>query len=173
MYPYCMRDVHEPRKNILEIVAAVVAMAILGACAISGLPRQTQTTNASQVEERPLDKQALSMLQTTAHELQTRDDAVEAKLAKITQLLESTRSDLAMLTEGHNKLGTEVATTTAKLQQLETTVQQTNGRMAEFSESGTVPQLIKQRDEAITQSKQSDDEVRQLTLKLQRAGVYP
>jgi septal ring factor EnvC (AmiA/AmiB activator) len=174
MIPYCMREEQEPRKNTLEIVAAVVAMGILVACAFSDAPRLHLTTPAArEAREREQNRQSFAELQATTRQLQTRNDAMQAELAKTTRLLESTRSNLAGLTEGHNALNTQVATTAAKLQQFETTVQQTSERMAKFSESAVLQRITKERDDAISQSKQSQDQIRQLTLKLQKAGVYP
>jgi chromosome segregation ATPase len=172
--PYCMREVSEPRRDRLEIVAAVAAAVILVACALSSVPYVNQTTPAARATRtREQDRQSVVQLQTTTHQLQTRNEAVEAQLTKITRLLEGTRSDVAKLTEGHGTLGTQVATTTAKLQQLDTTVRQTSERLAKFSESDAVKKVTKERDDAVTHSQESDNQVRQLTLKLQKAGVYP
>jgi chromosome segregation ATPase len=166
MYPYSLREEREPRKDMLEIAAAVTATAILFACALSDLPRLTHTLRDSQAQEREQNRQFMG-------QLQTRNNAVEAELAKVTQLLESTRSELAALTKGHGTLGTQVTTATARLRQLESTVQQTSERVAKFGDPGALQQIAKQRDEAMAQSKQSEDQIRQLTLKLQKAGVYP
>jgi len=167
MIPYYMREKQEPRKNKLEIGAAVAGIVILVVCASSDVPRLNLTTPAARAaREREQDRRSLA-------EMQTRDDARQAELAKITRLIESTRSNLASLTEGYNTLSAQAATTTAKLQQFEATVQQTSERMTKFSESDVLQKISRERDDAITQSKQSDNQVRQLTLKLQKAGIYP
>jgi hypothetical protein len=172
--PYAMREESEPRRDSLETAAAVAALVILITCVISSAPRVAQMARGGQsVQERQQDKQALAELQTTATQLKARNEALGAELAQVTRLLESTRSNLARLTEGHNALGVQVTTTAAKLQQLETTVQQAREQMAKFDGAGTLEKIVQQRDQAVAQSKQSDEQVRQLTLKLQKAGVYP
>jgi hypothetical protein len=88
-------------------------------------------------------------------------------------LLTSTRSDMAGLIEEHKTLSTQMAATTARLQQIETTVRQANDRFAKFNESAALQKISKERDDAVTQAKQNNDQIRQLTLQLQKAGVYP
>lgn len=174
MLPYGMREESEPRRDSLETATAVAAIVILLTCVISSAPRVAQVTRGGQsVQERQQDQQALADLQLTANQLKTRNETLGAELAQVTRLLESTRSNLARLTEGHNSLGTQVTTTAAKLQQLETTVQQASEQMAKFDGAGTLEKIVQQRDEALAQSKQSSEQVRQLTLQLQKTGVYP
>lgn len=174
MVPYSMREAREPRKDVLEVVAAVLAFIVVLACAVSDVPRLYLTTPAARaVKERESNRQSFAQLQTAARELQARDEALQAELAKITRLLETTRSNLANLTEGHGALSTRVTATATKLQQFETTVNQTNERLTKFSESAVLERVTKERDDATTHAKQSDDQIRQLTLKLQKAGIYP
>ncbi|MCU0917777.1 MAG: hypothetical protein MUC88_24925 [Planctomycetes bacterium] len=165
MYPYSLREEPEPRKEIFEIVVAAVTVAILVACALSDLSVLSQMTPGSATHAREQTRQSLA-------QVQTRNEALTAELTKVSQRLESTRSDLTKLTEAYNKLGTLATATTTRLNQLETMVQQANERMAKINESAAVQQIAKQRDEAIVRSKQSDDQVRQLTLRLQKAGIY-
>jgi septal ring factor EnvC (AmiA/AmiB activator) len=161
-----MREEQEPGRNVLEILAAVAAMAILVVCAISGLSGLGLTMHADQAKAREQNNRSIA-------QLQTRDNALETDLANMARLLQTFRSDLAKLAAGHDTLGTQVTTTAAKLKQLEATVQQTGGRVANSGDAAALQQVAKQRDEALAQSKLSDDQIRQLTLKLQKAGVYP
>lgn len=174
MLPYGMREESEPRRDKVETATAVAAIVILITCVISSAPRVAQVTRGGQsTQERQQDKQSLADLQTTANQLKARNEALGTELAQVTRLLESTRSNLARLTEGHNSLSTQVTTTAAKLQQLETTVQQASEQMAKFDGAGALEKIVEQRDTALARSKQSDEQVRQLTLKLQKAGVFP
>jgi chromosome segregation ATPase len=174
MLPYDMREESEPRKNRLETAAAITALVLLVTCVMSSAPRVGQVTHTGRAaQEREQDKQSIAELQMTTSQLKARNEAVGTELVQIARLLESTKSELASLREGHQSLGAQVTTTAAKLQELETTVQRTSEQMAKFNESGTLEKIAQQRDDALTQSKQSDEQVRQLTLKLQKAGVYP
>jgi len=174
MVPYSMREARELRKDVLEVVAAVAALVLLLVCAVSDVPRLYLTTpGARAAKERESNQQSFALLQTATRELQARDVAMQAELAKITRLLETTRSNLANLTEGHGALDMRVTATAAKLQQFETAVHQANERLTKFSESAVLERITKERDDAATRANQSDDQVRQLTLKLQKAGIYP
>ena len=173
MLPYSMREESEPRKDNLEIATAVAALVVLVTCVISSAPRVAQMTRGQSAQEQQQDKKSLADLQLTANQLKTRNEALGAELARVTQLLESTRSNLTHLTAEHNSLGAQVTTTAAKLQQLETTVQQASAQMAKFDGAGAMEKVVQQRDKALAQSKQSDEQIRQLTLKLQKAGIFP
>jgi septal ring factor EnvC (AmiA/AmiB activator) len=173
MIPYWIREERGLGKNVLEIVAAVAALGVFAACAIVHLPNLDQVTHTAQARERQQHRQSLAQLQTATSQLQTREAALQAELAKMARLLESTKADLARLTEGHNTLDTRVASATAKLQKIETTVQETGAHAAKISEFISLHQLMKERDEATAESQRSADQIRDLTLKLQRAGIYP
>ncbi len=174
MVPYSMLEAREPRKDLPEAVAAIVALVVLLVCAVSDVPRLYSTTPAARAaKEREANRQSFAQLQASTRELQARDEALQVQLAQVTRLLETTRSNLATLTEGHGTLSTRVTATAAKLQQFEATVSQTNELLTKFSESAVLERITKERDTATTHAKQSEDQVRQLTLKLQKAGIYP
>lgn len=170
MLPYYMREEATPGKAKLEIAAAVVAIGLLVVCAMVRAPRLNLTTPAAQAaraQEQTL--QSLAEFRATLGQLQTRNEAAAAQLADVTSQLKSTRSDLAK----YNTLGTQVASTTSKVQELETSVRQTADRLAKFSESAVLQKVTKERDEAVTEAKARGDQVRQMTLALQKAGIYP
>ncbi len=173
MIPYGMREGQESLRNTLEIGAAVAGMILLSLCAIADVPRASRTTPVVQRKEQGHSGPALAELQTALQQLRARNSAVETEMATLAGLLQAVRSELAGLKEGHNALAGQVTTTVAKLQQLETTVQQTSARIANSVDPKMLLQVTKERDEALAQTKQSDDQVRQLTLKLQRAGLFP
>jgi chromosome segregation ATPase len=162
-----MREKPEPRRRKVEVGAAVAGAVVLLVCAFSEVPRVNLTTPAARAaQERRQDRQALG-------EMRARNDALQTDMVRLARLLESTRTELAGLTQGYNALNAQAATTTARLQQFETTVQQANERMARFSESEALQKISTERDDAVNRAKESSDQVRQLTLKLQKAGVYP
>ncbi len=173
MVPYCLREEQAPRTNRLEIGAAVAGMIILAACAIADVPRPSRTAPVGRGKEPQRAGQSLAELQTTTQQLQARNNALETEVATLTRLLQGVRAELAGLKEGHSSLEAQVTTAATKLQKLETTVQQTSERVAKGVDPKALLQVTKERDEAIAQTKQSDDQVRQLTLKLQRAGLFP
>lgn len=172
--PFSMREEPQPGRERLEIAAALAAAAILIACVVSNVPYVNQTTpGARAAKARQQDRQSIVQLQTATRDLQTRNEALEAQVAKMSRLLESTRSEVAKLTEGQSSLNEQMVAATAKVQQLDATVRQSNERLIKFSESDTLQKLSKERDEALARSKDGDNQIRDLTLKLQKAGIYP
>jgi len=157
----------------LEIGAAAAGMILLALCAISDVPRASRTLPVRPAKEPGRNGSSIAELQTATQQLQARNSALETEMATLTHLLQGFRSELAGLKEGHNSLEAQVTTTVAKLQKLETTVQQTSERVANGVDPKVLLQITKERDEALAQTKQSDDQVRQLTLKLQHAGLFP
>jgi len=155
-----MREKKEPGKNLLEIAVAAAALVAVVVCVLSDASQEIVMTPVSRAaRERQQNRQCFL-------ELRTRSDALEAALADV-------QSKLADLAQGQAKLSTKVSATGARAQQLEDTLRQTNTRLAEFGEPGQLQQVMQERDAALTQNQRNDDEIRQLTLKLQRAGVYP
>ncbi len=173
MVPYYEREGHESRKIVLEIGAAVAGIIISAACTLSSAPRPSLATPMVEQKELKHSKQLIAELQTALQQVQERNKAVEADLVANARLLQDFRSELAGLKNGHNALENQLTTTVAKLQRLETAVQQTSERVAKSVDPKVLLQVTKERDEALAQSKQSDDQVRQLTLKLQKAGLFP
>jgi len=173
MVPYYMREEHQSHKNTVEIGAAAAGMILLALCAISDVPRRSPPTPVVRATAPESGGRSLADLQTTLQQLQARNSAVEAETTSIARLLQGLRSEWAGLKEGHSSLEAQVTTTVAKLQKLETAVQQMSERIAKGVDPKALLQVTKERDEALAQTKQSDDQVRQLTLKLQRAGLYP
>lgn len=168
-----MREGQESRKIVLEVVVAVTGVIIAAACTLSEAPRPSLATPMIEGKELKHSKELIAELQTVLRQLQTRNTAVETEMVAVTRQLQGVRAELAGLKEGHHSLETQVTTTVAKLQQLETAVRQTSERIANSVDPDTLLQVTKERDEALTQSKQSDDQIRQLTLKLQKAGLFP
>ena len=174
MVPYEMREIREHRKEALEVGAAAAALLVLLLCSVSDIPRVYLTTPAARTaQQRESNRQALARLEAAKQQLEAREDAMQAELAQLTRLLQNTQSQLASLTEGQKGLEARATTTATRLQQFEITVHQTNERLTQFSESQVLERITKERDNALLQARQGDDQIRKLTLQLQRAGVYP
>jgi septal ring factor EnvC (AmiA/AmiB activator) len=175
MIPYYMREGQESRRTMLEIGVAVAVVILAAACAVSSVPPLGRTMPVVQGQEKQQEHrgQLAAELQAALQQVQERNKAVEADLAANVRLLQDLRSELAGLKNGHNLLATQLTSTVAQVQQLETTVQQTSERLANSVDPKVLQQVTQERDEALAQTKQSDDQVRQLTLRLQKAGVFP
>lgn len=173
MNPYCVGEADEARRNKLEIGAAAAGMIILAACAIAEVPRPQPITPVARTQESARTGPPTAELHSAMQQLQMRDGALEADVATVARLLQGVKTELAGLKQEHSTLEAQVTTTVAKLQKLETAVQQSSARLANAVDPKVLLQATKERDEALAQSRQSDEQVRQLTLKLQKAGLFP
>jgi DNA repair exonuclease SbcCD ATPase subunit len=170
MHTYRIRESGRNRKNNEETIVAIAALALLVACGLAGVSAPSRVTSA----EASLGSHRERLHTAQIENLQTRDTKLEDEIRKLSKALESARADLASFRQLHDPLIAQVATTTSRVQELEGRLQDSRtqaGRLKEYA--ALHEQLQKERDEAVSQAKDAAERIRELTLKLQRAGVYP
>jgi predicted nucleic acid-binding Zn-ribbon protein len=119
------------------------------------------------------DRTRLAVLEAALRKLEARNNEVQKELAMIEPLLERTASDSIWLQQGYDALSTQVTTTTARLSDVDRILKQTEAQTAEVGEFLSLHKIITQRDEAKEEAERNAEQIRDLTLKLHRAGVYP
>jgi len=153
-----------------EAIVGVVAFVLLVACGLAGICAPSHTTSA----EPSLGFQQERLHAAQIGRLQTRDNGLEDEIRRLSRNLESTKVDLASFRQAHDVLITQVAATTARVQELEGRLQDSKTLAGKLKEYAALQErLQKERDEAVRQAQEAADRIRELTLKLQRAGVYP
>jgi chromosome segregation ATPase len=115
----------------------------------------------------------IASLEAALRKLEARNDEVQRELALIEPMLERAASDTAWLQQGYDALSTQVTTTTARLSDVDRVISQTQAQTAEVGEFLSLHKIITQRDEAKEEAERNAEQIRDLTLKLHRAGVYP
>lgn len=170
MPTYCVRERERAGGDNLERALGVVILLVLAACGLANVPMPSRAT----VEDISVGLRRDQVRAAEIQDLRTRNGSLEAELRKLAKSLETTRSDFTSFRQVHDTLIAQVATATAKLQEFEGKFQDTKTQAAKMSEFASLQeQLKKERDEAMTQAKDAAERVRELTLRLQRAGVYP
>lgn len=170
MRTYLIRKSENGGKSIDETVVGVAALVLLIACGLAGIQTSSRTTNM---------EPSLSFHRERLHagqidRLQTRDSKLEEEIKRLTQDLESTQADLASFRQVHDVLITQVGATTSRVQELEARLQESKVQGGKLKEYAVLEeQLKKERDEAVGQAQNAAERIRELTLQLQRAGVYP
>jgi hypothetical protein len=114
------------------------------------------------------DRTRLAVLEAALRKLEARNNEVQKELAMIEPLLERTASDSIWLQQGYDALST-----TARLSDVDRILKQTEAQTAEVGEFLSLHKIITQRDEAKEEAERNAEQIRDLTLKLHRAGVYP
>jgi len=170
MRTYLIRKSESGGKSIDETVVGVAALVLLMACGLAGIQTSSRTTNL----EPSLGFHRERLHAGQIERLQTRDSKLEEEIKRLTQDLENTQADLASFRQVHDVLITQVGATTSRVQELEARLQDSKvqgGKLKEYA--ALEEQLKKERDEAVGQAQNAAERIRELTLQLQRAGVYP
>jgi len=157
-------------KSSEETIVGIAALVLLVVCGLASMPTFNRVTSM---------EPALSFHRERLHaaqieKLHTRDGRLDEEFRKLSRTLEDTRADLASFRQVHDTLIAQVATTTSRVQELEARLQESKvqaGKLKEYT--ALQEQLRKERDEAVSQARDAAERIRELTLKLQRAGVYP
>ncbi len=170
MHTYRIQDAERIGKNYIESILGIVVLVVLLACGFASMPMTVRTTGEDFSVSLRRDRQRAEELQT----LKNRDSALEAEIKKLSKALESTKTDLASFRQVHDTLIAQVAVTTAKMQEVAGQIEATTGQATKLTEYAALQeQLRKERDQALSQAKGAAERVRELTLRLQKAGVYP
>jgi chromosome segregation ATPase len=170
MQTYRMQERERTGYENAETILGIVILVVLVACGFANVPMPSRATSEASSISLRRDKLRAAEIQ----ELRTRDGSLEAELRRLSKAIETTKSDFVSFRQVHDTLIAQVATTTAKLQEFEGKFQDGKTQATKINEyAGLQEQLKKERDEALTQAKDAAERVRELTLRLQRAGVYP
>ncbi len=170
MHTYRIQDAEKMGRNYIESILGIIVLVVLLACGFASMPMTVRTTGEDFSVSLRRDRQRAVELQ----ELKNRDGTLEAELKKLSKTLDSTKTDLASFRQVHDTLIAQVAVTTAKMQEIAGQIEDTKGQATKLTEYATLQeQLRKERDQAVNQAKDATERVRELTLRLQKAGVYP
>jgi septal ring factor EnvC (AmiA/AmiB activator) len=170
MHTYHIRESGKSGKNCEETILGIVVLVLLVVCGFAGVSAPSRVTS----RESSVGFQRERLHATQVEQLQARDGTLETEIKKLSKALENSREDLASFRQVHDALIAQVATTTNKVRELEGSLQDSRTQMGRLKEYAAMQeQLQKERDEAVSQAKDAAERIRELTLKLQRAGVYP
>ncbi len=170
MHTYRIQDGERIGRNYTESVLGIAVLVVLLACGFASMPMTVRTTGEDFSVSLRRDRQRAAELQ----ELKNRDSTLEAEIKKLSKALESTKADLASFRQVHDTLIAQVAVTTSRMQEVAGQIEDTKDQTAKLTEYAALQeQLEKERDQAISQAKSAAERIRELTLRLQRAGAYP
>lgn len=170
MHTYRIQVAERDGRDIMESVLGIVVLVVLIACGLASVPLPSRIASEEASISRRRDKQRVAEIQ----DLRAQNTSLESELEKLSKALESTKTDLASFRQVHDTLIAQVTTTTARMQEIEAGMETTKVQAEKLSEYAALQEELQQeRDEALLQAKSAAERVRELTLRLQRAGVYP
>jgi chromosome segregation ATPase len=153
-------------------VIALSAIAVLTAT-VAG-PRLSHTVTRDELAVvNVAQTRHISRLVAALTATQKEQASLQTEAAEKGRLLEQMRSELATLTEERDALVAQVATADAKVQELNTKLETTGMEAAKLKEFLSLQEVVEERDNAAERAKKAEDRIRELTLELHRAGVWP
>lgn len=161
------------RISKLEVSVAVLSGVIVFIATLTeprlshGVSRDTRAvTHARQDRQISELEAALQAAQEEGRTLQTQ--RAEAGLQ-----LEELRSELAALKQERETLGTQLAASVEKVRELGEKMQAADQEATKTKDLLLVQEANRARDEAEARAEKAQDRIRELTLELHRAGIWP
>jgi hypothetical protein len=170
MRTYRVRERERVGYDNAETILGVLILIVLVACGLASVPMPGRVMSENDSINLRQDRQRAMEIQG----LRAQNRSLETELRKLAKTIETTNADFTSFRQVHDTLISQVATATAKLQEFESKFQDAKTQATKTNEyAGLQEQLKKERDEALAQAKDAAERVRELTLQLQRARVYP
>ncbi len=155
------------RGAVASSVVVLLIATMVGPRLNPGMARD-ELAVANAHKTRHISQLAASL--TTARQDQA---ALRTQAAQTEQLLDKVRSELDALMQERDALVAQVAVANQRVQELETRLQTTHLEAARLKEFLSLQEIKKERDEAMDKATKAEDRIRELTLQLHRAGVWP
>jgi chromosome segregation ATPase len=99
--------------------------------------------------------------------------SLQTKAAETRRQLEQMRCELAALTKERDTLMAQVAAANEKVEELSSKLETTGLEAAKLKEFLSLQDVQKERDDAAERAQKAEDRIRELTLELHRAGIWP
>lgn len=163
----------EEKSSVFENVTAAVGLAIVFISTLCA-PRLSANLSREELAKDGARKaQRIAALQTWLKAAQQGNDSLRAQLVSADARLDQGRAELNALTEERDGLKAQVASATSQLQELDTNFKALQQEMAKFREVVSLQQVADERDKALERAKKAEERIRELTLQLNRAGIWP
>lgn len=122
----------------------------------------------------------ITQLEVALETAQERGKTLEIQLAEAGLQVQQVRSELAAMTEQREALGVQLAASAKKVGALEAQLRTANEEAAKLTELLSLHEVTQERDtakareeEAKARAEKAEERIRELTLQLHRAGVWP
>lgn len=163
----------EENLSVLEGWVIALSVIVVFSATIAG-PQLSHAIARDELALANADKaKRISTLLTSL--VSTRQDNVSlrAEVTETARFLEQVRCELATLKQERDTLIGQVAVANEKVRELDSRLQTTGLEAAKLKEFLSLQETQKERDDAAERAKKAEDRIRELTLQLHRAGVWP
>jgi hypothetical protein len=161
------------RLTIVEYVALGVAAGVVLICTVSNSPFSGLSVHMQELNQRQRNKILVRELSGMLNTLRAENASLEDDLARAGRMLESKCDELAALQQQQELLNARVTETAAELRDTEGLLETASAERNRLTELLDLQKATEERDEATTRAEKAEERIRQLTLELHRAGVWP
>ena len=163
----------EEKSSLFEGVTVGLGIVIVFISTLSAPRLTSNMTRRELARERVREARDLTRLQATLTATQEYNATLRARLTEADSLLERAHIEMSALIEERDTLTAEVAAATSQLQDMEGKYQALQEETTESRKVLSAQQIVQERDAAVDRAKQAEERIRQLTLELNRAGIWP
>ncbi len=163
----------EENLSVLEGWVIALSVIVVFSATIAG-PQLSHAMARDELALVNADKtKRISTLLTTLVSARQDNVSLRAEVAETGRLLEQVRCELAALKQERDTLIGQVAVANEKARELESRLQTTGLEAAKLKEFLSLQETQKERDDAAERAQKAEDRIRELTLQLHRAGIWP
>jgi chromosome segregation ATPase len=165
--------VAEEKSSLFEGLTAGVGVVVVLISTLAGPRLNSNMSREELTRDRTRKAERIVALQTWLKTAQQGNDFLRTEVANAGSLLEKARLEIAALVEERDGLEEKVASTAGQLQDVQGKLEELKREVAQFKEFVSLQELAKERDDAQEKAKKAEERIRELTLQLNRAGVWP
>lgn len=170
----------EEKSSLIENIAVGAALVVVFLGTLS-IPRLSTTISRAELNQDGARKaQRITSLEASLATAENESENLRGQLAQAGSQLEATaaaletaHSEISGLKVERDELATRVTATTQQLRDVDSQLEDLKQKLAEFKEFVTAQQVANERDEAVERAKKAEERIRELTLQLNRAGIWP
>ena len=177
----------EEKSSLFESAFAIGAILIAIIATFSSPILDTSLSREELVQQRDGKVQQIAELQADLVAAEKDYESLEDQLAQAGVNLQAAQaqtaereSEIDALKVEREELTTRVTATTKQLRQADDEIEDLKNEMARFEDILSIQQVAEKLDEAIARAeeaeertKRREEQIRELTLQLNRAGIYP
>jgi chromosome segregation ATPase len=163
----------EEKSSLIEGVTVGLGVVIVFISTLSGPRLSHSMTPVESARKEAREARYLTNLRKAVTATYQDNETLRTRLTEAGALLEKARLEMTTLTVERDALKADVAAATGQLQEMKDEYQALQAEMTQFRQGLSDHVLAKERDEALERASKAEDRIRELTLQLNRAGIWP
>ena len=170
----------EEKSSLFESAFAIGGVLVAIILTFSSPKLESALSRQELADDRDQKVQEIASLEASLAAAQNDNEALRAQLVEVGSVLQQAQTHIQARQTEINDLEVDISALkvqrdglTAQLQDKDRQLEDLRSQIAEFQEFLSVQQAAGERDEALERAQKAEERIRQLTLQLHNAGVYP